>query len=490
MAERKAVKSGYSPDSINHKLKYSLEEAEELLESMQSKNQKMFETNVMIMITSNSFEELENDTETINSVIRKHICNMGMLNFQQEKGLQSILPLGNCTVKIYRTTTTESTAVLLPFSSKEITQKNGMYYGLNSLSNNMILLNRLYLKNMNGFILGSPGSGKSFAAKREMLNVFLATEDDIIIIDPEREYSGLVNALKGQVIDVSPASSNHINPMDMNADYSDEQSPLIMKSDFMLSFFQCLVGKNGLKSEEQGIIDRCLNLVYAEYLQSFDEEKLPTLQDFYEILKQQPEEEAQRLALSFELYIKGNLNVFAHHTDVNTDNRVVCFDIKDLGKQLKTLGMLIVLDYVWNKITINRAKGRKTWIYLDEIYLLFANEYSANFLFELYKRARKWGGIPTGITQNVEDLLRSETARSMLSNTEYIMMLSQAPSDRNELAKLLNISDNLLSYVTSSESGHGLIAYGGSIVPFKDNFPKNELYNLMTTKIDEVAAQL
>lgn len=485
-AERKAIKSGYSPDSINHKLKYSLEEAENLLDSMQSKNQKMFEINVMIMITSNSYEELENDTETVNSVIRKQICNMGTLNFQQEKGLQSVLPLGNCTIKIRRTTTSEGAAVFMPFSSKEITQKNGMYYGLNALSNNMILLNRLYLKNMNGFILGSPGSGKSFAAKREMLNVFLATDDDIIIVDPEREYSGLVNALKGEVINVSPASNNHINPMDMSADYSDDESPLIMKSDFMLSFFQCLVGKEGLTAEEQGIIDRCLNICYAEYLNTFDSSKIPTLQEFYDILKQQPEKEAQKLALSFELYIKGNLNVFAHKTDVNTENRVVCFDIKDLGKQLKTLGMLIVLDHVWNKITKNRAEGRKTWIYLDEIYLLFANEYSANFLFELYKRARKWGGIPTGITQNVEDLLRSETARSMLANTEYIMMLSQASSDRIQLAQLLNISDNLLAYVTNSDSGHGLIAYGGSIIPFKDNFPKNELYNLMTTKIDEV----
>ncbi len=485
-AERKAIKSGYSPESINHKLKYSLEEAENLLESMQSKNQKMFEINVIIMITSDSYDELENDTETINSVIRKQICNMGMLNFQQEKGLQSVLPLGNCTLSIRRTTTSEGTAVLMPFASKEITQKNGMYYGLNALSNNMILLNRLYLKNMNGFILGSPGSGKSFAAKREMLNVFLATDDDIIIIDPEREYSGLVNALHGQVINVSPASSNHINPMDMSADYSDDESPLIMKSDFMLSFFQCLVGKKELASEEQGIIDRCLNFAYADYLQDFDSAKIPTLQEFYDILKNQPEPEAQKLALSFELYIKGNLNVFAHKTDVNTENRVVCFDIKDLGKQLKTLGMLIVLDHVWNKITKNRAEGRKTWIYLDEIYLLFANEYSANFLFELYKRARKWGGIPTGITQNVEDLLHSETARSMLANTEYIMMLSQAASDRLQLAQLLNISDNLLAYVTNSDSGSGLIAYGGSIIPFKDNFPKNELYNLMTTKIDEV----
>ena len=485
-AEKKAIQSGYTSDVINEDLKHSLIEAEELLDDLRSKNQKMFLDNIIIMVTADDFDELENNTETIEAVVRKPICSVSTLKFQQEKGLQSVLPLGNCTLKIRRTLTTESTAVFLPFASKEITHKNGMYYGLNTLSNNMIIFNRLMLKNPNGFILGSPGSGKSFSAKREMLNVFLATDDDIIIIDPEREYTNLVEALNGETINVSPASTNFINPLDMSKDYSDDESPLIMKSDFILSFCECLVGKQGLTAKEKTIIDRCLNITYAEYLQDFNLEKNPTLMDFYEILKSQPEKEAQGLALSFELYIKGNLNVFAHKTNVNTTNRVVSYDIKDLGKQLKTLGMLIVLDYVWNRITENRAKGKRTWIYMDEIYLLFANEYSANFLFELYKRARKWGGIPTGITQNVEDLLKSETARSMLSNTDFVMMLNQATSDRIQLAKLLNISDNLLGYVTSSESGHGLICCGGSIIPFKDKFPHNELYDLMTTKLEEV----
>lgn len=485
-AERKAIQSGYTADVINDDLKHSLTEAEELLDDLRSKNQKMFLDNIIIMVTADDYEELENNTETIEAVIRKHICSLSTLNFQQEKGLQSVLPLGNCTLKIRRTLTTESTAVLLPFSSKEISQKNGMYYGLNALSNNMILFSRLNLKNPNGFILGSPGSGKSFSAKREMLNVFLATEDDIIIIDPEREYTNLVTALNGQIINVSPASTNYINPLDMTKDYSDDESPLVMKSDFILSFCECLIGKQGLTAKEKAIIDRCLSMTYGEYMQDFDVSKTPTLLDFYNNLKAQPEKEAQSLALSFELYIKGNLNVFAHQSNVNTTNRVVSYDIKDLGKQLKTLGMLIVLDYIWNRITLNRAKGKRTWIYMDEIYLLFANEYSANFLFELYKRARKWGGVPTGITQNVEDLLKSETARSMLSNTDFIMMLNQATSDRIQLAKILNISDNLLSFVTNSDSGQGLICCGGSIVPFKDKFPHNELYGLMTTKLEEV----
>ena len=361
-----------------------------------------------------------------------------------------------------------------------------MYYGLNELSNNMLLLNRLSLNNSNGFILGASGSGKSFAAKREMLNVFLATDDDIIIIDPEREYTSLVKALKGQIVNVSATSETHINPMDMTANYSDDESPLKMKADFMLSFFSYLVGKEGLSAKEQGIIDRCLTITYANYLNTFKEEDLPTLNEFYEVLKSQPEIEATKLALSFEIYIKGNLNVFAHKTNVELNNRVISFDIVDLGKQLKTLGMLIVLDYVWNRLTENRAKGRKTWIYMDEIYLLFSNEYSANFLFELYKRARKWGGIPTGITQNVEDLLRSDTARSMLANAEFVMMLSQAASDRAQLKDILKISDELMEFVTSADKGHGLISFGGSLVPFKDEFPHNELYNLMTSKLDEV----
>lgn len=486
-AEKKALQSGYTADVINQDLKHSLQEAEELLDDLRSKNQKMFLDNIIIMVTAADMDELNANTETIEAVVRKHICSLSTLYYQQEKGLQSVLPVGNCTLKIRRTLTTESTAVLLPFSAKEISQKNGMYYGLNALSNNMILFSRLNLKNPNGFILGSPGSGKSFGAKREMLNVFLATDDDIIIIDPESEYANLVAALNGETIYVSPASGNHINPLDMSKDYSDEESPLTMKSDFILSFCECLVGKQGLTAKERGIIDRCLTQTYGEYLQTFDKEKTPTLMDFYETLKVQPEQEAQGLALSFELYIKGNLNMFAHQTNVDTNNRVVSYDIKDLGKQLKTLGMLIVLDYVWNRITLNRAKGKRTWIYMDEIYLLFANEYSANFLFELYKRARKWGGVPTGITQNVEDLLKSETARSMLSNTDFVMMLNQATSDRLQLAKLLNISDNLLAFVTNSDSGQGLICCGGSIIPFKDKFPHNELYDLMTTKLEEVS---
>ena len=486
--QKKAIRAGYDIDIIPSDLATYGRDAKALLKELQSQNERMFLVTFLVLNTGRTEQELENNVFQASSIAQKHNCNLCRLDFQQEQGLMSSLPLADCQIEIQRGLTTSSTAIFIPFTTQELYQsgKESLYYGLNALSNNLIMVDRKKLKNPNGLILGTPGSGKSFSAKREITNAFLVTDDDIIIIDPEREYTNLVEALNGETINVSPASTNFINPLDMSKDYSDDESPLIMKSDFILSFCECLVGKQGLTAKEKTIIDRCLNITYAEYLQDFNLEKNPTLMDFYEILKSQPEKEAQGLALSFELYIKGNLNVLAHKTNVNTTNRVVSYDIKDLGKQLKTLGMLIVLDYVWNRITENRAKGKRTWIYTDEIYLLFANEYSANFLFELYKRARKWGGIPTGITQNVEDLLKSETARSMLSNTDFVMMLNQATSDRIQLAKLLNISDNLLGYVTSSESGHGLICCGGSIIPFKDKFPHNELYDLMTTKLEEV----
>ncbi|MDD4049059.1 MAG: ATP-binding protein, partial [Clostridia bacterium] len=376
-----------------------------------------------------------------------------------------------------------------PFTSQELVQKDGMYYGLNAVSKKVIMFNRKSLKNANGFILGSPGSGKSFSAKREMVNVLLNTDDDVIIIDPEREYTRLVENFEGQVIYISAGSSNYINPLDMTMDYSDDEEPLMLKSDFVLSLCEVIVGgRDGLSPKEKSIIDRCLKMTYREYMQDFDIEKIPTLKDFYEILKRQKEAEAENLATALELYTTGNLSVFSNKTNININNRLICYDIKDLGKQLKTMGMLIVLDAIWNRITQNRNKGKRTWLYMDEIYLLFANEYSANFLFELYKRARKWGAIPTGITQNIEDLLKSDLARRMLSNSEFLLLLNQSPSDRAELSKLLNISPAQLSYVTNSDAGQGLLFSGTSIVPFVDKFPTDtKLYQMMTTKVEEVS---
>lgn len=490
--QKRSLKNGYLEAFIPHELKHSLDEAKELLDDLINKNQKMFLTNILIVHFADSLDALNKDGKEIMNIASKFLCQIGTLHYQQEDALNSVIPFGLNLIKASRTLTTESTAIFMPFTNQELFQENGMYYGLNAVSRNLIMFNRLSLKNPNGFILGTPGSGKSFAAKREMVNVLLNTDDDVIIIDPEREYTRLVSNFKGEVIHISAGSKNFINPLDMTMDYADDDDPLLLKSDFILSLCEVIVGgRYGLSPREKSIIDRCLKLTYHNYLQTFNPQDVPTLYDFYEQLKAQDDDEANQLAIALELYVKGNLSVFSNKTNININNRFVCFDIKDLGKQLKTMGMLIVLDQVWNRITLNRSKGKRTWIYMDEIYLLFANEYSANFLFELYKRARKWGGVPTGITQNVEDLLKSELARRMLSNSDFLMMLNQAPSDRNELADLLNISDTQLSYVTNSDSGQGLLFVGNAIVPFKDEFPKNtKLYKMMTTKVEEVTAEV
>ncbi|GAK43405.1 hypothetical protein TCA2_5902 [Paenibacillus sp. TCA20] len=490
--QKRSLKNGYLEAFIPHELKHSLTEANELLDDLINKNQKMFLTNIVLIHFADTLEALNKDTKEISAISSKFLCQTGTLHYQQEDALNSCLPFGLNLLKISRTLTTESTAIFMPFTNQELFQEGGMYYGLNAVSRKLIMFNRLSLDTPNGFILGTPGSGKSFAAKREMVNVLLNTDDDVIIIDPEREYTRLVSNFKGEVIHISAGSKNYINPLDMTMDYADDDDPLMLKSDFVLSLCEVIVGgRYGLTPKEKSIIDRCLKLTYHKYLQTFSKDDIPTLIDFYEQLKQQEDPEAIEIATALELYVKGNLSVFANKTNINIDNRLVCFDIKDLGKQLKTMGMLIVLDQIWNRITLNRGKGKRTWIYIDEIYLLFANEYSAAFLYELYKRARKWGGIPTGITQNVEDLLKSDLARTMLSNSMFLMMLNQAKSDRRELATLLDISETQLSYVTNADSGQGLMFIGNGegkgIVPFHDEFPRDtKLYKMMTTKVDEV----
>lgn len=487
--EKRSLKNGYLEPFIPYELKNSLAEANELLDDVTNKNQKVFLVSVILVHLADSKEELNDDTEILKNTASKNICKLGVLNYQQEQGLKSVLPLGVNYLKIDRTLTTESTAVLMPFSSQELIQRDGMYYGKNATSRNLLMFNRKSLKNPNGFLLGTPGSGKSFSAKREMVNVLLNTDDDVLIIDPEREYTSLAEGFYGEIIHISAGSKNFINPLDLNADYADEDDPMLLKSEFLLSLCECLIGgREGLAAGEKTIIDRCCKKTYAKYLNSdFDKNKIPTLKDFQDVLENQNEPEAQELALALEIYTKGSLSIFANKTNVDTDSRFIVYDIKDLGKQLKTMGMLIVLDAVWNRITTNRARGRRTWIYMDEIYLLFSNEYSAQYLFELYKRARKWGAIPTGITQNVEDLLKSDLARSMLSNSDFLLMLNQASSDREELAHLLNISDTQLSYITSSDEGEGLLFSGNSIIPFVDKFPKDtQLYKMMTTKVDEI----
>ena len=403
----------------------------------------------------------------------------------------SSLPLADCQIEIQRGLTTSSTAIFIPFTTQELYQsgKESLYYGLNALSNNLIMVDRKKLKNPNGLILGTPGSGKSFSAKREIANAFLVTDDDIIINDPEGEYSPLVNRLKGQVIKISPNSTQFINPMDINANYSEEDNPLSLKADFILSLCELVVGgKEGLLPVEKTVIDRCVHLIYRKYFADTCPENMPILEDLYNALLQQDEKEAHHVATALEIYVKGSLNLFNHRTNVNVNNRIVCYDIKELGKQMKKLGMLIVQDQVWGRVTANHSSGKSTRYYMDEMHLLLKEEQTAAYSVEIWKRFRKWGGIPTGLTQNVKDLLSSREVENIFENSDMIIMLNQAAGDRQILAKQLNISPHQLSYVTHSGEGEGLLFFGNVILPFVDRFPTDlELYRIMTTKLGEVS---
>lgn len=462
-------------------------EVKEFLDDLTTRDQRMILVLVTMVHIAESKEQLDSDTESLLSVARKHLCQFATLNWQQPEGLNTVMPYGLQYIQAQRTMTTESTAVLMPFKTQEILQPGGTYYGQNAISRNMIVVNRRKLLNGNSFILGVSGSGKSFAAKREICDIALSTDDDILIVDPEREYSPLIKGLGGEVIRIAAGSKNHINAMDINANYGgDTENPIVLKAEFILSLCEQLVGAGKLTAKEKSIIDRCTANIYRGYLQRNFESKPPTLEHFHAELLRQEEPEAREVALAIELFTKGSLNTFARPTNVDIDNRFIVYDIKDLGRQLKTVGMLVVLDAIFNRITRNNNQGKNTWLVIDEIYLLFANEYSANFLFEMWKRVRKYGAFCTGITQNVEDLMQSHTARTMLANSEFLLMLNQAGSDRLELARLLNISDTQLSYVTNAEAGKGLLKCAGSIVPFEDKFPtQTRLYSLMTTKPDE-----
>lgn len=487
--QKKAVRAGYDMDIIPSDLATYGGEAKKLLADLQSRNERMFLITFLVLNTADSKKELDNILLQASGIANKHNCTLIRLDYQQEQGFMTSLPLGKCLVPIQRSLTTSSTAIFVPFTTQELFQSGGeaLYYGLNALSSNLIMVDRKLLKNPNGLILGTPGSGKSFAAKREITNVFLITTDDIIVCDPEGEYFSLVQRLKGQVIKISPTSSQYINPMDINLNYSEDDSPLALKSDFILSLCELIVGgKEGLTPVEKSIIDRCVALVYTEYLADPDPAKMPILGDLYDALGRQEEKEAKHIRSALEIYVTGSLSVFNHRTNVDITNRIVCYDIKELGKQLKKLGMLIVQDQVWNRVTINRAEKRSTRYYMDEFHLLLKEEQTAAYSVEIWKRFRKWGGIPTAITQNIKDLLSSREVENIFENSDFVYMLNQAAGDRAILAKQLNISPHQLSYVTGSGVGEGLLFYGNVILPFVDKFPTNtELYSIMTTKLIE-----
>ncbi|OUN34349.1 VirB4-like conjugal transfer ATPase, CD1110 family [Lachnoclostridium sp. An76] len=490
--QKKAVRSGYDMDIIPSDLNTYGGEAKRLLEDLQSRNERMFLVTIVFLNTAKTKQELDNAVFQTAGIAQKYNCSLRRLDYMQEPGLMSSLPLGLNLIPIKRALTTTSTAIFVPFTTQELFMEGeSLYYGLNALSNNMIMVDRKKLKNPNGLILGTPGSGKSFSAKREITNAFFVTQDDIIIGDPEGEYYPLVHALGGQVIHISASSHDYINPMDINMDYSDDDNPLGVKSDFILSLCELIMGsRNGIEAEEKSVIDRCLPLVYQKYFEHPVPENMPILGDLYECLRQQKEVQAQRIATALEIYVNGSLKVFNHRTNVELNNRIVCFDIKDLGKQLKKLGMLIVQDQVWNRVTVNRAAHKSTRYYIDEFHLLLKEEQTAAYSVEIWKRFRKWGGIPTGITQNIKDLLASREIENIFENSDFIYMLNQAAGDRQILAKQLNISPHQLSYVTNSGEGEGLIFYGSTIIPFKDKFDKSlRLYSLMTTKVSDLEKQ-
>ena len=489
--QKKAVRSGYDMDIIPSDLATYGAEANKLLQELQSRNERMFLLTFLVLNIADSVPKLRNNVFQASSIAQKYNCQLVRLDFRQEEGLMSSLPLGLNQVEIQRSLTTSAVAIFVPFTTQELYQNGSeaLYCGLNALSNNLIMVDRKFLKNPNGLILGTPGSGKSFAAKREIANVFFVTNDDIIICDPEAEYGPLVERLHGQVIKISPTSPHYINPMDLNLNYSDDENPLSLKSDFILSLCELIVGgKDGLQPVEKTIIDRCVRMVYRDYLNDPKPENMPVLEDLYQELRRQEEKEAQYVATALEIYVTGSLNVFNHRTNVDIQNRIVAFDIKELGKQLKKIGMLVVQDQVWNRVTVNREAHKATRYYIDEFHLLLKEEQTAAYSVEIWKRFRKWGGVPTGITQNVKDLLASREVENIFENSDYIYMLNQASGDRQILAKQLNISPHQLSYVTHSGEGEGLLFYGNIILPFVDRFPKDtELYRVMTTKPNEVS---
>ena len=484
--QRKQNQNNNFSAAVPYDMEQQRKEMKEFLDDLTTRDQRMMFAVITFVHTADSKAQLDQDTEALLTTARKHLCQFGVLKFQQLDGLNSVMPFGIRKIDTFRTLTTESLAVFIPFRVQDIYHENGIYYGQNVISKNMIIADRRLLLNGNAFILGVSGGGKSFAAKGEIINQILASEADVIIIDPEREYSALVKELGGEIINISATSKSHINAMDMNKEYGDGANPVILKSEFIMSLCEQLIGGENLGAKQKSIIDRCTASVYRAYQQSGYTGTVPTLRDFREELLRQDEPEAREIALAIELFTNGSLNTFAKPTNVDTDNRLICYDILDLGKQLMPIGMLVVLDSILNRITQNRAKGKNTYIFIDEIYLLFRHEYSANFLFTLWKRVRKYGAYATGITQNVDDLLQSHTARTMLANSEFIIMLSQASTDRMRLTELLNISDRQMSYITDVEAGHGLIKVGSSLVPFANKFPKNtKLYKLMTTKPGE-----
>ncbi len=493
--QRKASTKGYSPDIINPEIKNASKEVESLMGDLTQDNQKLFYTSVTAVIFAENQDKLDENTELFQHTAERFICQAKTLTTQQEAGLNTCLPLGVNKLKVERLLNTRAAAIFLPFSVKDLWQDNGMYYGVNGVSKQMILYNRMNAVNGNGCIFGVPGSGKSFAAKREIVNILLHTDDDVFVIDPENEYGGLAKLFYGSSMRIAPGSEVHINPMDMGLDYAtDGGDPIVMKADFIASICEAAAGSRyPLTPIQKSVIDRCVKNVYKNYLDTLRAEGknedmaiVPTLLDFYKEVQCQPEPEAHNLALTLEKFVKGTQNSFAFRTNVNINNRFTIYNVKDIGAGMKAFGLQICLDNIWNKMIDNYKKGKRTWLYCDEFHLLTQTDTSAKYTQQIWRRARKWNGIPTGITQQVEDMMKTEDGRAIIGNSEFVMMLSMNAYGRLQMQQMYNLTDAEMEYITSSGSGHGLIYNGTDIIPFEDDFPKNtKLYNAMTTKVGE-----
>ncbi len=489
--QRKATRSGYDPDILPPDLITFSKDAMELLSDLQSRNERMFLLTFTVVNFAPTREKLENEVFAVSGIAQKYNCALKRLDWQQEQAFASSLALGYNGVEIQRGMTTSSTAIFIPFMTRELRMGGqSLYYGMNALSHNVIMANRKKLKSANGLYLGSTGSGKSFAAKRELINVFLALpQDRIIVVDPMGEYAPLVRRLGGQVIELAPDSPNHLNPMDIQLNMTDGESPLSMKADFLLSLCELIVGgKEGLQPIEKTVIDRCVRLVYRETALGLPTTKTLLLQDLYEELLKQPEPEARRVATALELYCTGSLNLFNHPTNVKTNSRVVCIVLKGMGENLRKIAMHITNQFVTTETDANFQNGVATWCYFDEFHVLLRDPLTASYFVAVWKMLRKKGCVPSALTQNVKDLLASREIENILDNTDFMILLSQAQSDRAILAKQIGISEHQLSYITHSNSGEGLLFYGSVTIPFVDRFPQDtEIYRLLTTKPEDIA---
>ena len=490
-AQKQAARSGYDIDILPPDLLTYSKDAAALLADLQSRNERMFLLTLLVVNTAPTRQQLENDVFTVSGITQKYNCFLKRLDFQQEQGFMSSLPLGYNGIEIQRSMTTSSTAIFVPFMTQELRMDGqALYYGMNALSHNVIMADRKKLKSANGLYLGSTGSGKSFAAKRELINVFLVTEDRIIIVDPMGEYAPLVKRLGGEVIDISPNSPHHINPMDLKLNMTGEDSPLSMKADFLLSLCELIIGgKEGLQPIEKTVIDRCVRLVYRELALGIGDGKMPLLQNLYETLCQQPEPEAKRVATALELYCTGSLNMFNHATNVQTDRRITCIVLKSMGENLRKIAMHITNELVTQAVDENFSADLATWCYYDEFHILLQDALSASYFVRVWKMLRKKGCVPSALTQNVKDLLASREVENIFDNSDFMILLAQAQADRAILAKQLGISEHQLSYIAHSNSGEGLLFFGNTTIPFVDRFPRGEIYNLLTTRPEDIARE-